>query len=203
MAKKNKVVKPNREYELPDSSGLKDGTVRVLAADPGIRNFGLSVVACRGSQVRVMANTVLTNPMNDMTKFQVQRKVFIEELRRWVELYKPNAFIAERFMLRGAGTGMAMGELVPSMVALAAGVFDLNTLTIGAATWKVPLQNRFDFDLKQLYKEASVEPHQLDSAFIGIYGLEKGLRTELKFTPERVMVQVEDSSLLPLKNRRR
>jgi hypothetical protein len=203
MAKRKSTPKPNREYTLPDTPGLKSDTVRVLSFDPGIRNFGISCVAAKGNTVRVMANAVLTNPMNDMTQFQVQRKVFIEEIRRWVDLYKPQALIAERFMLRGAGTGMAMGELVPSMVALVAGVFDLNTLTMGAAAWKVPLQNRFNFDLKEFYKEALVEPHQLDSAFIGIYGLEKGLRKQFKFTPERVMIQVEDSSLLPLKNRRR
>lgn len=201
--KQKKERKPNPEYELPSVSGLKDSTIRALSFDPGTRNFGISCVAAKDDRVKVMANSILTNPMHDMTQFEAQKKVFLAELARWVDLYKPNALVAERFMLRGMGTGQAMGELVPSMVALASGYFRLNTFTIPAAQWKVPLQNRFNFDLKELYKQALVEPHQLDSAFIGIYGLEKGLRKTFKFDPSKVVVQVEDSALLPLKTRRR
>lgn len=195
--------KPNKEYELPTASGLKDSTIRVLSADPGIRNFGISCIAANENRVKVVSNSILTNPMFDMTTFEAQKKLFLAEMGRWVDLYKPNAFIAERFMLRGMGTGQAMGELVPSMIALVSGYFNINTLVIPAAQWKVPLQNRFQFDLKVLYKQALVEPHQLDSSFIGIYGLEKGLKKQFKFEPSRVMTQVEDSALLPLKTRRR
>lgn len=203
MRRKNKERKPNKKYDLPPRSGLKDSTIRVLSFDPGTRNFGISCVAAKENRTKVVANSILTNPMFDMTLFESQKKVFLKEIGRWVETYKPNALIAERFMLRGMGTGQAMGELVPSMIALVSAYFRLNTLTIPAAQWKVPLQNRFDFDLKELYKQALVEPHQLDSAFIGIYGLEKGLQIRFKYDPSRIMQQVEDTSLLPLKNRKR
>ncbi len=200
--KKARVLRPNPEYQLPERSGLKDDTIRVLSFDPGIRNFGISVVAARGSAIKVIANSIVTSPMNDMTLYNEQMEAYLTEITRWVTLYKPHALIAERFMLRGAGTGMAMGELVPSMIAAAKVKFGLKTKTIPAAQWKVPLQRRFNFDLKQLYKQCMTEAHPLDSAFIGIYGLEFGLNRKFEFTPEQIMLQVEDTSLLPLKQRR-
>jgi hypothetical protein len=202
MAKRKHKREPNAEYELPPTNGLRSDTIRVLSFDPGTKNFGISCVAAKNGKVKVVANSVLTNPMYDMTKFEVQKRLFLAEIQRWVELFQPNALIAERFMLRGVGTGQAMGELVPSMIALVSAYFNLNTLTIPAAQWKVPLQKRFDFDLKELYKQAAVAPHQLDASLIGVYGLEKGLKQKLNFTPDRLMIQVEDSSLLPLKNKR-
>jgi hypothetical protein len=202
MARK-RISKPIQPYTLPERSGLKPDTVRVLAFDPGIVNFGISVVAARGSKIKVMANAKVMHPMTQMNEFQIQKLEFLEEIAQWVDLYKPHALIAERFMLRGAGTGQAMGELIPSMIALVSAEFKLNTLTIPAAQWKNPIQKRFTFDLKETYKEIGVEAHQLDSAFIGIYGIEKGLGKQFKFGLTDVMKQVEDSSLLPLKIRRR
>jgi hypothetical protein len=143
------------------------------------------------------------HPMDQMNQFEFQANIFLDEIRKWVELYRPDGLIAERFMLRGAGTGMAMGELVPSMVALIKAEFKLNTWTIPAAQWKVPTQNRFRFDLKEAYKEVLVEPHQLDSALIGLYGLEKGMGLYFDMGIEDVFKQVEGTSLLPLKERRR
>jgi len=204
MARKSKTPrKPNKPYELPSKSVLKDSTIRVLSFDPGIRNFGISCVATDRRNFRVVSNAVLMHPMDQMNQFEKQKKVFLEEVGNWVDLYKPQALIAERFMLRGAGTGMAMGELVPSMVALVSGYFKLNTLTIPAAQWKVPHQNRFKFDLKETYKEILVEPHQLDSSMIGFYGLERGLNLQFDIEIKTIIKQVEDTSLLPLKEYRR
>jgi hypothetical protein len=202
MAKKKRERKI-QPYTLPEKSGLKKDTVRVLAFDPGIANFGISVVAARGNKIRVMANAKLMYPMDSMTEFQVQKLRFLEEVGKWVELYKPHALIAERFMLRGAGTGQAMGELIPSMIALTSAYFNLNTLTIPAAQWKNPIQKRFTFDLKETYKEIGVEAHQLDASLIGIYGIERGMGKQFRFKLEDVMAQVEDTTLFPLKVRRR
>lgn len=201
--KKKKVAWSNQEYTLPEKSGLKQDTVRYLALDPGIKNFGIAVVAARGNRIKVMANSIVTNPMNDMTKFEDQRDVFLAEIGRWVDLYQPGAIIAERFMVRGSNIGRSMGELVACMITSVSMAFGLPTWPIPAAQWKVPLQRRFDFDLKEMYKQVMTEPHPLDAAFIGIYGLEKRMGIELEFTPEQVMLEVEDSSRLPLKNRKR
>jgi hypothetical protein len=72
-----------------------------------------------------------------------------------------------------------------------------------AATWKVPLQKRFGFDLKELYKECGTTPHQLDACFIGIYALEKGLNKKLDFDPADIAIQAENTSLVPTIKRRR
>lgn len=199
---KKKPVKPNAEYKLPEKSGLKPDTVRYLGLDPGIKNHGISLVACRGTRVKVMANSIVTKPMNNMTEYSEQMVEYLAEIRRWVKLYKPDAIIAERFMVRGAGIGQAMVELVSSMIAAIAREFKIPIWPIPAAQWKVPLQKRFGFDLKEMYKQALTEAHPLDATFIGIYGLEKKLGIELKFDPEDILSQVEDTSLLPLKEKK-
>ncbi|BAG41664.1 RuvC_resolvase like protein [Ralstonia phage phiRSL1] len=199
MARK-KSRKPNKTYTLPSKSGLKDDTIRVLSFDPGSRNFGISCVATKNGKVRVMANSIVTNPIFDLTRFEVQKKTFLAEIGQWVELYKPQALIAERFQTRGIGGPLI--EIVTTMNALVSAHFGLNTLLIVASQWKLAYQRRFDFALDDLYRQVLVPPHQLDASLIGVYGLEKGLRTQLDFEPADVGVQVENTSRLPLLQRR-
>jgi hypothetical protein len=199
MARK-KERKANKEYVLPTSSKLKDSTPRILSCDPGSRNFGIAVVATDGSQVKVAANSILTNPIHDLTKFESQKQVFLREVGGWIDLYKPNALVVERFQTRGLGGPLI--EMVSSMNALMSGYFNLKTLLITASTWKNYMQRRFEFDLNELYKEFAIPPHQIDASLIGVYGLEVGLRKELQFEPSEIAVQVEDTSLLPLIQRK-
>ena len=75
-------------------------------------------------------------------------------------------------------------------------------LTI-ASSWKNKVQKRFDVDLKEVYTETLVQPHQLDAALIGIYGLEQGLKRDLDYSLEDIISQAEATSLIGLRNRRK
>jgi hypothetical protein len=74
-------------------------------------------------------------------------------------------------------------------------------LTIASA-WKNKVQKRFEVDLKEIYPTTGVQPHQLDAALIGIYGLEQGLGRDLDYDLRDVIAQVEATSLLLLKKKK-
>jgi Holliday junction resolvasome RuvABC endonuclease subunit len=206
MAKKRQR-KPNDEYELPSKSVLRPDTKRVLAIDPGSKNMGISIVAAKGTQVRIIANTVLTNPIHDLTQFETQKRVFLSEIRLWMDLYQPNGIIAERFQTRGAASMGVTIEAVGTMNGILAGAFENLPLKLTtASTWKNALHRRFastNFDLKELYNECRTTPHQLDSCFIGVFGLELGLQTQFEFEPHQIALQAEETSLIRLKGERR
>lgn len=203
MAKKRKEPKPNAEYTL-ESLTFAPTTKRMLGLDPGSRNMGISLVAANEKgNVRVVANSIVTNPVNDLVNFMESRKLFLEELDRWISIYKPHGIIAERFQTRGGANMGALSEKVTIMLGLIAGVYPrLPLALITAATWKVPYQRRFEFNLDAVYPVCKTTPHQLDSAFIGCYGLEKGLQCVLTFTPQSIVSDVEASSRVRLINRK-
>lgn len=192
-----KIIKPNKEYTLPESSGLLDSTKRVLALDPGSRNCGISVVACNDhGKVRVVANSLVTKPISDLVSFGVQRNEFLAEIDKWIAVYQPHGIVVERFQTRGQSSGPLI-EYVGVMVGLLGG-YRMPIKAITASTWKNAWNRRFDpLTLDQMYKECNITPHQLDASFIGIFGLEKGIGQLLDFDPHKVMKQAEDSSRLP------
>jgi hypothetical protein len=201
MAKK-KAPKPV-EYTLPERAKLKPSTKRVLALDPGSKNMAISVVAVNDqNKVRVIANSLLKHPIYDLTRFGAQRKAFLSEIAEWVDLYQPNGIVIERFVSRGLHG--SLGEYVSSMIGLIGGRYpDLPLLPLMAASWKNAFNRRHPVQLDELYPQCRTTPHQLDSSFIGIYGLEKGLRRTVEYDPVDVMLEVEDSSLLRLINRKK
>lgn len=201
---RRKIRKPNREYDLPDSVKLKPSTKRVLAFDPGSRNMGVSVVAVNEKgKVGVLANAILTNPIYDLTKFGPQRDMFLTEVARWVDLYQPNGIIAERFQTRGGSSMGPLIECVSMMNGLMAGRYNLPVKYITAATWKNEFHRRFqECTLDELYRVCRTPPHQLDCSFIGLYGLEAGLGQYLDYQPMDIVKMVEDSSRMPLINKR-
>lgn len=201
MAKK-KQRKPNKEYELERCSRKHD--YRILACDPGIRNFGIACVGVKGDKVDVIANALLEKPITQFTAGYVeQRRAFSLELRRWFNLYEPDLVIAERFQTRGNG-GPTI-ELVSAMNALL-GVINakLPVKYIPASQWKVAFNRRWgDDELKSMYVDCMTTPHPLDAALIGVYGLEYALRRELKYTPARIIEMVESTSRMELRKVRR
>ena len=201
MAKKKKQPKPNAEYEIPKFPPGKGK--RILAFDPGTRNMGVAVVATDGKRIRVLANSVLTNPISTLVTFAQGRELFLSEVARWVDTFKPNGIIAERFQTRGNGGPLI--ECVGVMLGLLAGSYAKLPVTfITASTWKNAYHARFaGSDLKLTYTSLRVPPHQLDASLIGCFGLERGLQRQLDYTPKLVISQVESSSLLPVKEKRK
>jgi len=202
---KRKSKKPEREpYVLPERSGLKKGTTRVLSLDPGSANMGISVVAANDSHLRIMANSIVYEPIFDLTILNSQRSPFIAEIERWVELYRPQAFVAERFQTRGI-KGKTV-ECVNIMIGLIAGRWpEIPIRFIPASQWKNAHHRRFKSDedrLDNMYKRCRTTPHQLDSAFIGVYGIQEGLGRTFEYDPQALMHQCETTSLVKLHNRR-
>lgn len=196
-----KPIKPNKEYTLPESSGLLDSTKRVLALDPGSRNCGISVVACNEhGKVKIVANSLVTKPISDLVAYGQQRNDFLAEIDKWVEVYQPNGIVVERFQTRGQSGPLI--EYVGVMVGLLGG-YRMPIKAITASTWKNAWNRRFDpLTLDAMYAECAITPHQLDACFIGIFGLEKGTGSLLDYDPHKIMMQAENASRLPPKQKR-
>lgn len=211
MAKK-KPKKPNPEYKLPKEVTLPP--LRILAMDPGSRNFGISCVGIKNNKFVVLANASLMKPVDTLVDFEIAKETFLEEIRSWVKLFKPNAIIAERFQTRGNGGPLI--ELVSVMLGLIAGTYPkLPIKFITASTWKNAFNKRFQdelaktypgalkLDLKLVYESILTAPHPLDATLIGIYGLEYGMKNKLNYKISQIVKQVEKTSCLPLRKPRK
>lgn len=200
--KPKKPPKPNAEYELHAPS--VKAKYRVLALDPGSRNMGISVVGIHNKKVKVIANSLMTNPMTSLVNgLNTSLNVYLAEIDRWITKYEPECIILERFQSRG-GMGPLI-ELVSGMVmAVCTEYRDRPCKVITAATWKNQFHRTFkDYELNDVYPECLTTPHQLDATLIGIYGLQLVTRTEWEYEPWDIVAQVEATSCLPLRTKRK
>ena len=202
MAKKKRVSKPNDEYEIKPQK-FKPSTKRILSLDPGSKNCGISLIAVNENlKVRVVANSLFTDPVNDLVSFNAARTKFLSEVDRWVTCFDPQGIAIERFQARGLLGPLS--EQVTSMIGLLGGKYErLPMKLLTAAVWKNAFHRRFDVELDELYKLTLTTPHQLDSIFIGIYGLEQGMQVELDYDPFDIVKQAEATSAVRLINKRR
>jgi hypothetical protein len=198
MAKKKR--KANATYDLLPCT-LDNSTKRILSLDPGSKNTGIAIVAINKNKTQVVANSILTNPLYDLTKFLQQREIFREEIDNWIQTYKPNGIIIERFQARGL-LG-SLGELVSIMIGIISERYSLPIKLVTASTWKNQWNRKFlDYPLDDLYKKCKITPHQLDAILIGRFGLELGLKIELKDVIIEIIKQSEQTSLIPLIKRK-
>lgn len=206
MAKKKKV-KANKEYELLPCKRKHDW--RILSTDPGTRNFGIACIGVKNNKIDVIASSILTNPISILTSgHSAQRDLYIAELMRWINLYSPDAYIAERFQTRGNG-GPTI-ELVSTMNALLPTMVPKPYKYIVASQWKNDFNKRwvdsdyddYDTPLKALYDRCLTAPHQLDGSLIGVYGLEQALDQRLVYDLRTIVEQVEATSLMKLRKRK-
>lgn len=191
-----------QEYVVPDFEEKPKDSIRLLSFDPGSVNMGCSLLEINRStkSISVLADAVLMHPLHDIKRFRQEQSLFISEVKSWIEKGKPDAIIAERFQSRGL-KGLTI-ECVCMMLGLLS-MLDLPVLYITAATWKNRYQKRFKIDLREIYKEIQIAPHQLDSALIGCFGAETGLKSYIDFSIDDIIAQVTDKSLVPLKIRKR
>lgn len=201
MAKKKKI-KERPIYVIPKCKTAYD--VCILSFDPGTANMGVAAVATHKNRIRVLANSVLTHPINDLIDLGRARTSFQHEVQRWHKRFNVRGMMAERFQTRG---GSSMGktiECVSTMLGiLSASYPDTPFRLVIASQWKNAVQKRFEFDLKEFYKEWAVAPHQIDACLIGCYGLEMGLQQQFKWDPWTIAADAEATSLLELKRKRK
>lgn len=172
----------------------------VLGLDPGSRNFGISLVGLVKGRPRVFANSVMMRPVYDLTAFAKTRRNFLTEITSWMKC-SPGGVVAERFQTRGHGGPLI--EQVSTMLGLIGGHwYETPIKLVIASSWKQSMQRRFDIDLKAVYPQLGVQPHQLDASLIGVYGLEQGLNTIIDFDFDSFCKQVESTSLIGLRRRR-
>lgn len=186
------------QYTLPDFDEKLKNHIRILSFDPGSVNMGCSLIDVDRTTlgISVLADAVLEHPIHDIKQFSKEKLLFINEVNSWIQAGNPDAIIAERFQSRGLrGTTI---ECVCIMLGLLS-MLNLPVLYTTASTWKNRYQTRFNIDLRQIYKEIHVAPHQLDSALIGCFGAECGLKKYIDFSFDSVLNQVIDKSLVPLK----
>lgn len=204
MAKRRqkKVPKPNTPYGLPKDlvARCARASKLILAMDPGSRNFGIALVGLEKGKPKVYANSVMMRPVNDLVAFSLTRRNFLIEIAGWMKS-APHGIVAERFQTRGNGGPLI--EQVSAMLGLLGGAYpELPIKLIIASSWKMSMQRRFDIDLKEVYPEIGVQPHQLDASLIGVYGLEQGTGISISFDFEAFVRQVESTSLIGLRKRR-
>lgn len=194
MARKKKPKKITR-YTMPNLVIKADKLV--LSADPGSRNFGIALVGLENNQVKVYANSVMMQPVDDLVAFTDTSTTFLKEIQQWMA-FSPDGVVAERFQTRGNGGPLI--EMVSSMLGLIRGRYPKIPIKLTiASAWKNRVQRRFGVDLREVYTEIAVQPHQLDAALIGVFGLEEGLGVTLDYDLDDVIAQVEATSLIGTK----
>lgn len=204
MAKrKAKAQKPPEDYlgnlqYLLDTCPWKNADKLVLGCDPGSKNFGISLVGIEDGAIRIYANSVMMNPVNNLVEFNAAYTAFTEELKLWMTA-KPHGMVAERFQTRGNGGPLI--EQVSAMIGIMKGRYHQIPLKLTiASTWKNRFNRRFSTDLKEIYPELDVQPHQLDAALIGVFGIEEGLQETIDYDVQDIIAQVEATSLIKLKS---
>ncbi len=197
-----KVRKANKDYNLVPAK--HDHEKRILAFDPGSRNFGISCVGVRNNRIEVIANSIMTHPITSLVdNYQTHLNIFISELAQWINLYEPDGFIMERFQTRGH-VGGPLIELVSVMIGAITTEYRFTPCRIVAAsTWKNSFHRRFAVQLDDLYKQCLTTPHQLDATLIGCFGLEAGMNRELEYDPDSIIRQTETSARLDLRRPRK
>ncbi len=196
MAKRK--VRVNKPYELSRLRQLHvDADKLVLGCDPGSANFGISLVGLKRNRVKIYANSVLMQPLNDLVDMGTARMAFLAEIHHWMRL-NPDGICAERFQTRGNSGPLI--EYVSVMLGLLGGVYKTTPLKLTiASTWKNKFNKRFECDLKEIYPTTRVQPHQLDASLIGVYGLESGLGVNIDYSVDDIVSQTEQTSLIGLK----
>lgn len=180
----------------------------VLSMDPGSSNMGIAVTeySYDHQSARVLCNAIMKSPVKGIAKdLRKSRDRFLEELHLWIDLYKPDAMIIERYMSRGIRG--STGEEINIMIGAAITEFkDIPTLLVSAATWKNDFRRQFPNDqdnLKRLYKVCKTTPHQLDAVLQGLYLLKKGLDLDtIRYSIPSLLDQVESTSLNKLITRK-
>lgn len=152
--------------------------MKIFSHDPGTTNYGYAVIEWRvknGEPVfRCVENGMAPHRIHDLKNHRERRRQK-NEFRDWasqkIEEHDCDAIIGERFMTRGI-----KGPTVES-VNMMLGIlqsFDLPDCFIPAATWKNAI-TRTGIEMNDLYRACRTQRHQLDAAFIGVYGIFMGM----------------------------
>lgn len=142
----------------------------IAGFDPGKNNFSFSIVQIdvrTGKKFKVVTTGMVEHTITDITtNLDVQAKRFKKEIQSILRGYQVDAFIAERYMVRGMFMG-ASAEVINLMLGTLI-TLNVDKRLITAAQWK----NAFNkvYDLKEFYTEVPLVAHRVDAGLIGLYG---------------------------------
>lgn len=169
------MSRKTKKWKQPASSLNTDKKLRILALDPGTKNFGIAVVEyCPDKQrLKLIGTNLLANTITQPQAYlQEQNKYFRQELKELERKYGPfDLWIAERFQSRGRGGGNAI-ECINLMVGSVLSLWPNKEQTfITASTWK-NCANR-SFSLDDVYDKLGKTrtPHEWDALCLGVYRL--------------------------------
>lgn len=156
--------------------------VTILAADPGTANFGYCVLQANlelgrpPKNIKVLQYGKINSTLRTLTGVATgEAEKYSAAIDYLLGKFDVDFCIMERFQTRGIG-GPTI-ELVSCMI----GIATAKMLALGrplkaviASQWKSAAA-RSSIDLEKIYenhKALKVSPHEVDSYFIGLYGLE-------------------------------
>ncbi len=186
--------------------------IKLIASDPGTKNYAISVVTLeklgKKFSVTVHENGMIKETVKGIKDSHLLKKELLQYVKKMKKLeksHKPNALAAERFMTRGI-----KGPTV-EYLNMMLGALNTNTKLpiklIPAVTWKVAIA-REGIDLKAEYKKTKALPHQVDATMIGIYVALHGFKVKgfkdsgIKKLFPGIIKQIEKTSTSKLINRK-
>ena len=151
--------------------------MNILSIDPGIQNFGYSVINIETG--KVIACKKLTNPINKFNdKEQLNR--FNKEINSIINTYSIKEITAERFLVRSQHLKGISTELVSFMLGILSTKRYIRLVI--AAQWKNWINSNDKELLNTLYILYNhLETHQIDAVLIGYYVYSLNIQEALKF----------------------
>lgn len=147
----------------------------ILCLDPGVKNFGWSLVSLEGELIEVGMLDTHINNLKDRIIFNSQVSDFIKEFKIFRE-FDFKYIIYERFMLRFRTYGNT-GEIVNMLLGIIFRHFrKKEVVSITAAAWK----NFFKQNVLVMENEY-LPIHILDSISMGLYFLTKEDRIDINY----------------------
>ena len=176
----------------------------ILGQDPGIKNYGISIVRMKLSHRRLKYQVAYTGMLNNriqsLKMFKPEQQAYLAELGELISTYNVSMSIAERFMSRGRfGTH---GECISFMLGSFSMQHHVPITLIAAVSWKNACNKHCD--LKALYKQCRAQPHELDATLQAMYlgYLHYGITPYTNLNWTKLIRNVENASTLPLKRKR-
>jgi hypothetical protein len=173
----------NYEYVLDrdKSQYVSSDGLRVLAFDPGTKNFGVFGGVLHGAStvhaIKPMVSTMLKSPVTSLTgDTRDSVSQFLGELEILFHTIEPDVVVIERFQTRGLmGTTV---ELVGFMIGIVAGFIHrrnsdhgLNTMTklVVASQWKNAVNKKTDLSRMYSLLDGPHQHHRLDAMMMALY----------------------------------
>lgn len=151
--------------------------MNILSIDPGIQNFGYSVINIETSKVIICKK--LINPINEFNN-KNKLNAFNEEIDSIIKLHNIKEITAERFLVRAKHLKGISTELIAFMLGILSTKCDTKLIT--AAQWKNWINSNDKELLNSIYILYNhLETHQIDSILIGYYVYSLNIHEALKF----------------------